>query len=128
MSAGTDAGYYNPFTWLWHMTTGLQNNGQVALQVENTLTREEALRISTIGSAWNFLEEDSLGSIEIGKLADLVVLSADYLTVPDDQLRTVKSVLTLVGGKIIYSDNTVVSCTDGASPWHVDGSDDRCSL
>lgn len=126
MSAGTDAGYYNPFTWLWHMTTGLQNNGQVALQPESTLTREEALRISTIGSAWNLLEEDSLGSIEVGKLADLVVLSADYLTVPDDQLRTLKSVLTIVGGKIIYSDNTVVSCSDDALSWHVDGSDDRC--
>ena len=127
MSAGTDASYYSPFTWLWHMTTGLQNNGEVALQVENTLTREEALRISTVGSAWNFLEEDRLGSIEVGKLADVVVLSADYLTVPDDQLRTVKSVLTLVGGKIIYSDNTVVSCSDGESSWHVDGSDDRCN-
>lgn len=110
------------------MTTGLQNSGEVALAPENTLSRQEALRISTIGSAWNLLDEDSLGSIEAGKLADLVVLSADYLTVPDDQLRILKSVLTIVGGKIIYSDNTLVSCGDGASPWHVDGSDDTCEL
>jgi len=128
MSGGTDANYHNPFTWMWHMTTGLQNSGELALQPENLLNRQEALRISTIGTAWNLLEEDNLGSIESGKLADLVVLSADYLTVPDDQLRTLKSVLTIVGGKIIYSDNTVVSCGDESASWHVDGSDDRCEI
>ena len=128
MSAGTDANYFNPFNWLWHMTTGLQNSGEVAFKPENTLAREEALRISTIGSAWNFLEEDSLGSIEVGKLADLVVVSADYLSVPDDQLRTLKSVLTIVGGRIIYSDNTLVTCSEDSSSWHVDGSDDSCEI
>ena len=55
------------------------------------------------GSAWFTFDDEDLGSIEVGKLADLVVLSDDYLTVPDEEIRTLSSVLTLIGGKVVYA-------------------------
>jgi predicted amidohydrolase YtcJ len=70
---------------------------------EENLSREEALRLYTMGSAWLDFDEERLGSIEPGKLADLVVLSADYLTVPDEELRRLESVLTIVGGRPVYA-------------------------
>jgi predicted amidohydrolase YtcJ len=67
------------------------------------LTREEALRLYTIGSAWFTFDEGRKGSIEVGKLADLVVLNGDYLTVSADQIRSLESMLTMVGGRIVYA-------------------------
>ena len=67
------------------------------------MTREEALRMYTMGSAWFTFAEKRKGSIEVGKLADLAVLNADYLTVAEDQIRSIESVLTVVGGRIVYA-------------------------
>ena len=72
-------------------------------QRSENLTREEALRLYTVGSAWFSFDEGRKGSIELGKLADLAVLNADYLTVPDDQIRALESLLTVVGGREIYT-------------------------
>ena len=63
----------------------------------------EALRLYTTGSAWNTFDDEQLGSIEVGKLADLVVLSDDYLTVSDEEIRTLSSVLTIIDGKFIHA-------------------------
>jgi len=60
------------------------------------------LRLYTMGSAANAFMEDRIGSLEPRKYADLAVLSADYLTVPDDDLRGIRSLLTMVGGKIVH--------------------------
>ena len=109
MSAGSDATAFSPWIWLYHMTTGNTSYGDPILAHES-VTRMEALRSTTLGTAWDALEEDNLGSIEPGKLADIVVLSADYLTVADEELRDIKSVLTLIGGEIMYSDGSLVSC------------------
>ena len=68
------------------------------------ITRMEALRLYTMGSAYQSFDEDTLGSIEVGKLADLVVLDADYLEVPDEALRQIASVLTIVGGRVVHAD------------------------
>ncbi len=57
----------------------------------------------TIGSAWFIGEERRRGSLEVDKVADLVVLNADYLTVPEDQIRSLESLLTMVGGRIVYA-------------------------
>ena len=66
----------------------------------------EALRLYTLGSAWFSGEEDKKGSIEVGKFADLVVLSDDYFSVSDEEkIRNIQSVLTIVGGKIVYAMN-----------------------
>lgn len=61
------------------------------------------LRLYTTGSAWFAHDEDERGSLEPGKLADLAVLSQDYMTVPVDQVGTTESLLTMVGGKIVYA-------------------------
>ena len=66
-------------------------------------SREEALRLYTIGSAWFSFDETKRGSLEVGKLADLAVLSKDYLTVPANEIGGIESLLTIVGGKVVYN-------------------------
>lgn len=104
VGAGTDATVvtpYQPFTTLWWMVTGKDWGGRVVRPHER-LSRQEALRVHTLGSAWFSFDEKIKGSIEPGKLADLVVLSDDYLTVPEEKIRDISSVMTIVGGRIVY--------------------------
>jgi predicted amidohydrolase YtcJ len=70
---------------------------------EETPSRADALRLYTIGSAWFSHDDTKRGSIEAGKFADLAVLSKDYMTIPVDQIGGLESVLTMVGGKIVYA-------------------------
>jgi predicted amidohydrolase YtcJ len=124
LSAGSDATALSPFIWLYHMTTGKTSYGDPIL-ADEAITRMEALRATTVGTAWDAREENELGSIEPGKLADLVVLSADYLTVPEEDLRQIESVLTIIGGEVMYSDGSVVDCgTAGA--WYRETPDAQC--
>ena len=105
LSAGTDASAISPMSpWisLYHMVTGRDAAGRLVNSGQQ-ITRMEALRIYTNGGAFHTFDEEELGSIEVGKLADLVVLSDDYLSVPDEEIRTLSSVLTLVGGEIVHS-------------------------
>jgi predicted amidohydrolase YtcJ len=105
LGGGTDAtnvGALNPWLMIYYMTTMRNNAGIAATPDGQQITRLEALRMYTIGSAWLSFDEDRLGSIEPGKLADLVVLSDDPLKVSDDELRKIKSVLTLQAGKIVH--------------------------
>jgi hypothetical protein len=104
MGGGTDGTIVapnSPFISMWWMITGKTLRGDVARPRER-LSREEALRVYTRGSAWIAHMEDRLGQIAPGKLADLIVLTEDYLTVPEDQIRTIRSVLTIVGGRVVY--------------------------
>jgi predicted amidohydrolase YtcJ len=94
----------NPWLHMSYMVTGKNNAGQMVAQGQ-TLTRMQALRMYTASTAWFTKEESKLGSIEPGKLADMVVLNSDFLdekAVPDEAIRSVTSVLTLVGGKVQY--------------------------
>ena len=127
MSAGSDGGPFSPWVSIYHMTTGMTSYGDPIL-ADQAITRMEALRAWTLGSAWDAHSEEDLGSIEPGKLADIVVLSDDYLTVPDEELRDLKSVLTLIGGDIVYSDGSVVACGDGTGAWFKEGVDSACGL
>lgn len=107
--AGTDStnvAPLSPWLGLYYMTTG-KNAGGNPVNAGQTISRLEALRLYTIGSAWLSKDENELGSIEVGKLADLVVLSDDYLTVADEDIKTITSVLTIVDGKIVHSDGTL---------------------
>ena len=63
----------------------------------------EALRLWTVGSAWFSSEEGKKGALVPGQLADLAVLSADYFSIPDEEIKRLESVLTLVGGKPVYA-------------------------
>jgi len=106
MGAGTDAhrvASYNPFTTMRWLLVDSKRAGAAARGPEQTPTREDALRAYTIGSAWFSFDDAKRGSIEPGKLADLAVLSKDYMTVPLDELESIESLLTMVGGKIVYA-------------------------
>ncbi len=106
VGGGTDAtrvGPYNPFVSLWSIVTGKTVAGHVVRGPQENLSRLQALRVYTLGSAWFNMDEDKVGSIEPGKYADLAVLSADYLTVPVDKIKDLVSVLTIVGGKPVYA-------------------------
>ena len=94
---------YNPFVSLQWMLDGKTVAGWTTRKSAEIPTREEALRIYTLGSAWFAFDEARRGSLEVGKLADLAVLSDDYLTVPTDQIGGIVSLLTLVGGKAVYA-------------------------
>ena len=106
MGEGTDAhrvASYNPFTEFQWLLRDSKNAGGVKRGPEQTPTREDALRAYTIGSAWFSFDEGKRGSLEAGKLADLAVLSKDYMTVPLDEIGSIESLLTMVGGKIVYA-------------------------
>jgi predicted amidohydrolase YtcJ len=106
LGAGTDAlrsGNYSPMLSLWWLITGKTVAGTPIRDPKQNVTRAEALRMYTMGSAWFTFAEKRKGSIEPGKLADLAVLNADYLTVPEDQIRSIESVLTMVGGRVVYT-------------------------
>src|ERR1700704_2010245 len=106
MGAGTDAhrvASYNPFTALEWSLVDSKNAGGVQRGPAQTPTRADALRAYTIGSAWFSFDENRRGSLEPGKLADLAVLTKDYMTVPADQIGSIESLLTMVDGKIVYA-------------------------
>ena len=106
VGAGTDAhrvASYNPFVALRWMLDGKTVGGTALRGPEETPTREEALRMYTLGSAWLAHDDDKRGSLVVGKLADLAVLSKDYMTVPLEQIGGIESFLTLVGGRIVYA-------------------------
>jgi len=106
MGAGTDAhrvASYNPFTALQWSLLDSKNAAGVQRGPEQTPTRTDALRAYTIGSAWFSRDEDQRGSLDAGKIADLAVLTNDYMTVPADQIGGIESLLTMVGGKIVYA-------------------------
>jgi predicted amidohydrolase YtcJ len=90
----------NPFYTLWFAVTGKMIGGrQVNRQ---TITREEALIAHTRNNAFIAFQEGNLGSIAPGKYADLLVLDRDYFTVPADEIKDVRPVMTMVGGKVVY--------------------------
>ena len=106
IGAGTDAhrvASYNPFTALQWLLDSKTVGGVVMRGPEEIPSRIDALKLYTLGSAWFSFDEDKRGSLEAGKLADLAVLSDDYLTIPVDKIGSLESVLTMVGGKIVYS-------------------------
>ena len=106
VGAGTDAhrvASYNPFTALQWLLDSKTVGGVVMRGAEEIPSRIDALKFYTLGSAWFSFDEDTRGSLDVGKLADLAVLSADYLTVPVEKIGSLESVLTMVGGKVVYT-------------------------
>lgn len=106
VAAGTDAtrvASYNPFVSLYWMTTGKTVGGLSMYRGNARLSREEALRLYTQGGTWMTREEGKRGAIAVGQLADFAVLSADYFAIPDEEIKALASVLTVVGGKPVYA-------------------------
>ncbi len=99
---GTDNKPYNPFMTLWSAVTRQERHTGKELAPEQRLSRSEALKAFTLGGAYFTFDEDRRGSLEPGKLADLAVLSDDLLTVPEDEIPNLHSLLTMVGGQVVY--------------------------
>jgi len=92
---------YNPFLTMYTAITRRTEGGQV-FNPEHRVSREEALRMMTVDAAWLNHEEDLIGSIEPGKLGDFAILSDDFLTVDEEQIKEIRSLLTVVNGTIVY--------------------------
>lgn len=106
VGAGTDAtrvASYNPFVSLYWLVTGKTVGGLAMYSDRNRQDRMEALRLWTVGSSWFSGDDGKKGAIVPGQLADLAVLSADYFSVPDEGIKHLESVLTVVGGKPVYA-------------------------
>jgi predicted amidohydrolase YtcJ len=106
VGAGTDAtrvATYNPFVSLYWMITGKTVGGTRMYPEANRFDRMEALRLWTVGSSWFSSDEGKKGALAPGQLADITVLSADYFSIPEDEIKALESVLTMVGGKAVYA-------------------------
>ncbi len=107
VGAGSDSAQIstlNPWNIISYMVTGRSSDGSL-INAGQQLTRMEALRLYTAENGWFLKEEGDLGTIETGKLADVVVLSSDYFdpkAVPDDMIRSLRSALTVVDGKVVH--------------------------
>jgi hypothetical protein len=105
VGGGTDAtnvAAQNPWLMLYHMVTG-RNNAGVVTNAAGAVTRLEALQIYTQGSAYLTFDDHHLGTIAEGNLADLAVLSDDYLKVPEEKIKKITSDLTINGGRIVHA-------------------------
>ena len=91
---------------MYYATTGL-NARQVPINRGQEIKRQEVLKLYTANNGWFIHEEDQIGTIEPGKLADLAVLSDDYFAVPDEGLKKIRSVLTVVAGNIVHNAGVV---------------------
>jgi predicted amidohydrolase YtcJ len=107
VGAGTDAtrvASYNPWMCLYWLVTGRTVGGLQLYDDRNRIDRTTALRLWTSGSAWFSSEEDHKGSLSIGQFGDLAVLSDDFFTVPEEAIKNITAVLTIVGGRIVHGD------------------------
>ncbi len=100
-SDGMQIAPMNPWIHMYFATTGINARG-VLINPNQQITRQEVLSLYTRENGWFLREEDELGTIEPGKLADLVVLNSDYFAVPNEDLKKIRSVLTVVGGNVVY--------------------------
>ncbi len=103
LGAGTDfpVNPINPFLNMYIMVTRKDPNGNV-YGASEAISREEALRLYTSAASRYMFDEGRKGTLQPGKLADLVVLSADFMTVPEEDIKTIKADMTLVGGKVVF--------------------------
>jgi predicted amidohydrolase YtcJ len=119
VGAGTDAtrvASYNPFVSLYWLTTGRTLGGLSLYPDDALLSREEALRLYTHGSAWMSRETETRGILAPGRLADIAVLSADYFSIPDEEIKSLESVLTILGGKPVYGAEEFEPLDPGVPP------------
>ncbi|RXZ38654.1 amidohydrolase [Oxalobacteraceae bacterium CAVE-383] len=107
VGAGTDAtrvASYNPWVSLSWLVTGKTLGGLALYPQANLLDRDTALRLWTEANTWFSNEEGKKGQIKVGQLADLAVLSNDYFSAREDEIQDITSVLTVLGGEVVYGD------------------------
>jgi predicted amidohydrolase YtcJ len=106
IGAGTDAtrvASFNPFVSLYWLVSGKTVGGLSLYEDNNCMSRREALRLYTAGSSWFSTEQDVKGSLAPGQFADFAVLSSDYFGIPEEEIRDLQSILTVVNGDIVYA-------------------------
>jgi predicted amidohydrolase YtcJ len=106
VGGGTDAHRvmsYNPLASLQWMIDGRTVAGTPTRDADELPSREEALRLYTSGSAWFTHDDGRRGALTAGRLADLAVLTKDFATVPVDEIGGLESILTMVGGRVVYA-------------------------
>jgi predicted amidohydrolase YtcJ len=119
VGAGTDAtrvASFNPWISLYWLVSGRTVGGLALYPESNRLDRTTALRLYTQGSAWMSGEEAAKGAIAAGQLADFITLSDDFMTVPEEQIKSIESILTVVNGKIVYGSGPFTSVAPGPLP------------
>ena len=104
VAAGTDSPVtpYLPFPSLWAAIARRTEVRGTQMGTEQRVTREEAIRMYTINGAYLSFEEDVKGSIEVGKLADMIVIDRDILECPEDEIRDTRVLRTFLGGETVY--------------------------
>jgi hypothetical protein len=107
---------YNPFVALYWLVTGNTVGRLPLYPAQNRLDRLEALRLYTVGSAWFSNEEGTKGEMVPGQLADMAVLSADSFAIPDEEIKRLESVLTIVGGNVVYATDAFATLAPPAPP------------
>jgi predicted amidohydrolase YtcJ len=106
VGAGTDAtrvASYNPFISLYWLVAGKTVGGLALYDEANRMSREEALKLYTVGSSWFSTEQEAKGTLAPGQLADFAVLNEDYFKTPEEQIRGLHSLLTVVNGEIVWA-------------------------
>ncbi|HTD40898.1 MAG TPA: amidohydrolase family protein, partial [Mucilaginibacter sp.] len=96
------ASSFNPWINISWMITGKSVSGSEILAKDNRLTRDQALKLFTVGPAWFEQQENENGRIVPGYLADFALLNKDFFTIQDDEIKSVTSVLTIVDGRVVY--------------------------
>jgi predicted amidohydrolase YtcJ len=107
LGAGTDGtrvASYNPWVCLYWLTTGRTVGGMTMYRQANRVDRLQALRLWTEANTWFSNEEGRKGAIKVGQLADLAVLSDDYMSVADEEIKGIASLITVVGGTVVHAD------------------------
>jgi predicted amidohydrolase YtcJ len=128
VGAGTDAtrvASFNPFVSLYWLVSGKTVGGLELYAEESRLSREEALRLYTQGSSWFSTEDGTKGGLFAGQLADFAVLTGDYFSVPEEQIKHLQSALTVVGGQVVYADDDFADLAPPALPTALDWSPTR---
>ncbi|QUF64352.1 amidohydrolase [Bacillus atrophaeus] len=108
VGAGSDAtrvSSYNPWVALYWMVAGKTIGGLSIYDEKNKLDRKLALELYSKGSAWFSGDEDKKGTLAVGQFADIAVLSADYFTVPEEEIKDLESLLTIMGGQVVYGND-----------------------
>jgi predicted amidohydrolase YtcJ len=106
VGAGTDAtrvSSYNPYLSLYWLITGKTIGGLSIYPDENRFDRAQALKLYTVGSSWLSTEDGKKGALAAGQLADFAILTADYFSIPEEEIKQLESVLTVVGGRVVYA-------------------------
>ena len=119
VGAGTDAtrvASYNPFVSLYWLIAGKTVGGTQIYSDANRFDRMEALRLWTVGSSWFSSDDGKKGALVPGQLADLAVLSSDFFSIPEEQIKALQSVMTMVGGDVVHATSEFAGMAPPALP------------